>query len=131
MVVRRNGVSTVEFAFVAPIIFLVLLALIQFAGLSMQKNVLTAAAREGGRVASLPSTVSENTVTTSVREFLQRGGIDPDLVTVEVTPTTLSDTSSGDELRVTVSAPLREMGWIWVISPPNSNLTAEITCDRE
>ena len=128
---ERNGVSAVEFALVAPVVFLILLALIQFAGLLMSKNLLTAAAREGGRVASMPGTVSTDTVVAAVEDRLQRGGIDPSLVTVSVNPTSLSSVTSGQELRVSVSAPISDMGWIFAIAPPSANLSAEITYDRE
>ena len=127
----RRGASTVEFAVVAPVVFLVLLALIQFAGLLMSQNVLTAAAREGGRVASLPGTVSSQTVVDAVEDHLRRGGLEPNLFTVNVNPATLTSVNTGDELRVSVAAPIRDMGWLWAIAAPNGNLSAEITCERE
>jgi Flp pilus assembly protein TadG len=127
----RKGVSAIEFALVAPIVFFLLLGVIQFARLLMSHNVLTAAAREGGRVASLPSTGATNTVVTAVNDRLQRGGINPSLVTVTVSPATLSSVSSGTQLRVTVSAPINEMAWIWAVAPPSANLTADVTYQRE
>jgi Flp pilus assembly protein TadG len=128
---RRRGASAVEFAVVSPVLFLLLLAVVQFAGLLMSQNVLTSAAREGGRVASLPTTVSRDTVVTAVEEELRRGCIQPDLVTVNVTPTALVDAQTGDELRVSVSVPIRKMGWIWAIAPQDAHLSAEITYARE
>ena len=127
----RQGASTVEFAIVAPVFFLVVLSLIQFAGLLMSQNVLTAAAREGGRVASMPSTLSTNTVVAAAKDRALRGGIAPDLVTVNVNPTVLSDLDTGAELRISVSAPISEMGWFWAIAPPDSNLATELTYYRE
>lgn len=128
---RRAGTSTVEFAIVAPVVILVFLALIQFASLLMSQNVITAAAREGGRVASLPGTASSATVVAAVNERLTRGGIDPNLVTVSVTPAALESVNQGDDLLVSVSAPVNQMGWIWAIAPPNASLSAEITYERE
>ncbi len=128
---RRKGASTVEFAIVAPIFFLVVLSLIQFAGLLMSQNVLTAAAREGGRVASMPSTLSTNTVVAAVKDRASRLGIAPDLVIVNVNPTVLSDLDTGAELRISVSAPISDMTWFWAIVSPNGNLTAELTYHRE
>ena len=120
-----------EFAIVGPIVFLVFLALIQFAGLLMSQNVITAAAREGGRVASLPGTVSSSAVVAAVNERLSRGGIQPAKVAVTVTPTTVGALNTGDEVRVSVTAPLNQMGWVWVVAPPNVNLSAQSTYDRE
>jgi len=128
---RRVGASTLEFAIVAPIIFLVVLALFQFASLMMSQNVLTNAAREGGRVASLPGTTSANTVILAVQDYLQRGGVNPSSVTVNVTPASLSDVGSGDELHVSVSAPISGLAWIWALAPPGGNLSAEVTYTRE
>ena len=53
---RQNGAAAVEFAIVAPIVFFLVLALFQFTGLLMNQNVMSAAAREGARFASLPQT---------------------------------------------------------------------------
>ncbi len=128
---KRCGASTVEFAVVAPIVFLILLAVMQFAGLLMSQNVLTSAARTGGRMASLPGTDSSSAVIAAVHAELQRGGIDPDDVSVNVTPSTLIDLEPGDEINVTVSAPISDLGWIWVIAPPDANLVAEISYQRE
>jgi len=128
---RRVGASTLEFALVAPVIFLVVLALFQFASLMMSQNVLTNAAREGGRVASLPGTTSANTVILAVQDYLQRGGVNPSSVTVNVTPASLSDVDSGDELRISVSAPISGLAWIWALAPPGGNLSAEATYTRE
>ena len=120
-----------EFAIVAPILFLVLLSVFQFAGILMNYNVLTAAAREGGRVASMPNTSSSQTVVSTVEARLQSCGINPDVATVSVTPATISGLSSGAELNVSVSVPLNQMGWIWAIAPPDVDLSTEITYERE
>ena len=50
----RHGATCVEFAFVAPIVIMMVFGLVHFAALLMSQNVLTAAAREGGRMASMP-----------------------------------------------------------------------------
>lgn len=128
---RRSGASTVEFAIVAPIFFLTVLALVQFAGLLMNQNVLTAAARAGGRMASMPSTSSSSAVIAAAKDRAQRGGISPSSVTVTVTPSTLGTLNAGDEIRVFVSAPISEMTWFWVLSSPGGNLTSELTYLRE
>jgi hypothetical protein len=127
----RSGAALVEFAIVAPVIFLLVLGLIQFAGLLMNQNVLTAAVREGGRTASLPTCVSADTVVASITDRVRRGGIDPALVTVTVTPTALVDTRTGDDLLVTVSAPMRELAWTWVVIPPAATMSAEAEYQRE
>ncbi|HEV3443576.1 MAG TPA: TadE family protein, partial [Gemmataceae bacterium] len=47
---RRRGVSSVEFAFVAPIFFLMLLGLIELSRGLMVKHMLLNAARQGCRI---------------------------------------------------------------------------------
>jgi len=116
---------------VAPVVLLVVLALIQFASLLMSLNLLTAAARKGARLASLPTTMSTDAVVSEVREQLERGGIDPSIVTVNVTPTVLNDLMSGEELSVSVSGPMNEMVWIAPTIPSGLNLSAEIAYQRE
>jgi hypothetical protein len=128
---RRRGAATLEFAIVAPIVFLLVLALIQFAGLLMKQNALTAAAREGARIASLHTTVSTDVVVAKVEERLTRGGIDPDVVAVDVNPTTLGSLNTGDAVSVSVSSPMNEMVWIRVVSMPDLNLSANIAYHRE
>lgn len=127
----RKGATAVEFAVVAPVVLLVVLALIQFASLLMSLNLLTAAARKGARLASLPTTMSTDAVVSEVREQLERGGIDPSIVTVNVTPTVLNDLMSGEELSVSVSGPMNEMVWIAPTIPSGLNLSAEIAYQRE
>ena len=130
----RNGAASVEFAIVGPIVFLTILASIQFSSLAMSQNALTAAAREGGRVASMTSTVSKDPVNSAVEARLRRSGINPALVTIDVDPdssSALASLQSGDEVRVSVTGPLRDMSWIGAFTLPNANLAAEITYVRE
>ena len=113
--------------------FFVVLASIQFAGLLMSQNVMTAAAREGGRVASIPSTLSTDTVVSAVQDRLSRGGLNPALVTVNVdTPTAWDNLDTGDEVSVSVTCAMSDMSWIGAVSIiPSMNLSAEITYERE
>ena len=130
---RRNGAATVEFALVVPIIFFIVLASIQFTGLIMSQNVMTAAAREGGRVASMPSTVSTGTVVAAVQDRLSRGGVNSTLVTVNVvTQTPWVELDTGDEVSVSVSGAMSDMSLFGSVSIiPNTSMSAEITYQRE
>ncbi len=128
---RQKGVATVEFAIVAPIVFFLVLALFQFAGLLMNQNVLSAAAREGARVASLPGTTSEDDVVAKVEERLSRGGIYPNVVDVDVNPEVLSNLNSGEAIRVSVTSPMNKMVWIGPFIPSNLNVSAQFACERE
>lgn len=78
----------------------------------MTQNALTAAAREGGRVATLSRVTSKDTVTDAVKERLRQGRIDPDLVTIEVTPEDLSSLETGDKVSIAVSIPINKSTWL-------------------
>jgi len=110
---------------------MLVLALIQYASLMMSQNVLTAAAREGARVASLPSTGSTNFVVSAVEERLMCGGLEPNVVDIDVSPTGLDGLKSGDEVSVSVSSPMSKMVWIGPFVPSDRHLSAEIAYQRE
>lgn len=128
---RRKGATSVEFAVVAPVFFTITLSVFQFGALMLTQNVLTASAREGCRVAALSSTTSTSTVTTAVNNRLSSGGVDPGLVTVNVTPTTLSGLAAGSEVRVTVSAQIADLAFFWPGTAPSPTLTSQMTYHRE
>ena len=128
----RRGATSVEFAIVSPILFLFVMASFQFGGMMMVQNVLTAAAREGGRVASFSSTSSSQTVVTAVQDRLSLGGVDPDLIAIVVSPTTLSDLAKGAEVSVTVSGQTSQLAFLWPDDMASDHtLSTTITYNRE
>jgi Flp pilus assembly protein TadG len=129
---RRDGATLVEFALVASVVFLFVLAGIMFYGVLMTQNTLTAAAREGCRLASLPDVTSTATVIDAVEDRIERGGADPAWATIAVSPADMSNLDTGDEVSVSVSMPLSRSTWIQVGAIlPDGNLDAEITYIRE
>ena len=127
----RKGAATLEFAVVAPLVFFLIFALIQFSGLMMNKNLITAAACDGARLASLSDTDSSEDVVALVKARLQRSGMDPARIDVEIEPGQLAAIKSGEEVTVRVITPVSEMTWFWVLTPPNFSVTREITYQRE
>lgn len=128
----RRGATAVEFALVAPVLFFLVLGMFQFGGLMMVQNVLTAAAREGTRVAALSTTTSSGPVIAAVEDRLSRGGVDPNLITIAVDPSSFSGLSQGDEVRVTVSGQTSQLAFLWPSSMPvDPLLIAEMTYNRE
>ena len=129
---RRRGATSVEFAVVAPILFLLVLAVFQFGDLMLTQNVLTAAAREATRVAALSSTTSSATAIAAAEDRLQRGAVDPELITIAVTPSNLDGLPTGTEVRVTVSGLTSQLAWLWPNQMPvNPTLSAQMTYNRE
>lgn len=72
---RRRGASLIEFAFVAPVFFLVLLGIIEYARFLFTVQMLNNAAREGARYAAV-NTTSEttNSIQTYVDKYMAGQG---------------------------------------------------------
>ena len=69
---KEQGATVVEFAFVAPFLFLMLFAIVEFALLTASFTGVWTAAREGARYAT---TVGESTVTPGTPRYLDCAGI--------------------------------------------------------
>jgi Flp pilus assembly protein TadG len=78
----ERGAELVEFALIFPMLLLVMLGIMDFGFLFQRYEVLTAAAREGARIAILPG-YSDADVTARVNAYLTAGGLTvPATVTV-------------------------------------------------
>jgi len=83
----RRGVATVEFALVAPLIFLFVFAAIEFGRVLTVIHALEAAAREGCRIAISWDTTTQD-VEDEVAERLNSFGISGYDLTIDPTPPT-------------------------------------------
>ncbi len=108
---RRRGAATVEFALICPLFFTLILGILEFGRMVMVQQIITNAAREGARVAILPSTATA-TVTNQVDNYLTNGSISSAAATVTVSPNPPSSASSGSLVTVTVSIPYTSVSWI-------------------
>jgi Flp pilus assembly protein TadG len=111
---RRKGVAAVEFAFVAPIFFLLVFAVIELGRMMMVQQSLTNAAREGCRKAVLATTTSGSDVDTAVRQYLRSvmsNASNPDAVRVTVPPS-MSTATSGSSLTVGVEVDYADVTWL-------------------
>jgi hypothetical protein len=70
----ESGAELIEFALVLPLLLLVSLGIIDFGLLFQRYQVVTNAAREGARVAILPS-YGDADVVTRVNQYLTAGGL--------------------------------------------------------
>ena len=110
----RRGIAAVEFAFVAPIFFMLVFALIEFARMMMVQQALTNAAREGCRAAVLATTKDGSDVESSVRDYLRSvmsNATDSGEVRVTV-PDGLANTASGTALTVSVEVEYGDVSWL-------------------
>lgn len=111
----RRGVSSIEFALVAPVFFLVVFGLIENGRMLMLQHALTNAAREGCRTAGLASSVNASDVETAVRDHLKPtlGNTASDTSKVRVTvPGTFADVSSETDLAVAVEVDYADASWL-------------------
>src|SRR5207245_9991345 len=102
----NRGAELVEFALVLPILLLVLAGILDMGFLFKDYEVLTNAAREGARMASLPGWV-ESAVQTRVNGYLAAGGFQGAATTLVEEITLATDPVSGQSIngvKVTVSA---------------------------
>lgn len=123
---RRRGATVVEFAVVAPILFLLVFGIIEFGRYVMLHQIAITSTREGCRKAVLGSTTSDQQVETVVRNYLAAGGvqssvaIDPAKVTVDVTPSFDFDPTDpnserpepGTPITVDVQMSFAETSWL-------------------
>lgn len=113
----RRGLAAVELALVLPVLLLFLLGIWEVGRLVEVQQLLTNAAREGGRQASTGvKTTSE--VQAVVVTYLQQNGITK-VAAKDVTVTNLTDSSRPDpsaakqmdQFRVTVTIPFDSVRW--------------------
>ena len=100
---RRSGVAAVEFAIVAPIFFLLVLASLEFGRMNMIRHTADQAAYEAARYAMVPGATAAE-ARAKANSLLQIVGTRGATVTV-IGPT-------DDEVTVNVSVPMNQNGWI-------------------
>ena len=101
-----RGAELVELALVLPVLLLVLGGIVDFGFLFKDFQVVTNAAREGARVASLPTSVTAD-VQTRVNSYLSAGGLVPAnaTVTTDNVAVALDSVRSVSAVRVRVQYP--------------------------
>jgi len=127
---NRKGVAAVEFAVVAPVLFLMILGMIELGRAIMVQQVLTNASREGARVAVLDGTAGTE-VHNAVDSYLGRASITGASVTVD--PTEPSTAGYGAPVTVTVQIPFSQVSWLPspIFLGGGKNLTATTVMRRE
>ncbi len=131
---RRRGATTVEFAFVAPFLFLFMLGSIEFARMVMVKQCLTNASREGCRWATLATTTDPQEVEDEIRHRLKgtlAGYANVNDVRVTVTPTQLNQLASGTNITTTVEVDCADVTWMPSLFLADIVLDASSTMERE
>jgi Flp pilus assembly protein TadG len=106
---RRRGATVVEFAIVAPLLFLLIFAALEFGRVVMVQQIITNASREGARRGILEQTTVSQ-VETTVSDYLADCSIAG--ATVAVSPGDLGKAGFSDPVSVTVSVPYKQISWL-------------------
>ena len=126
---KRLGAAAVEFAFVAPVFFLLVFGMIEFGRMAMVQQVITNASREGARRAVLDGATT-TTIENIVNDYLGGGSITG--AEIDVIPNPPSDAGHGEPVTVTVTIGFDEVSWL--ASPMflrETNLSATTVMRRE
>jgi Flp pilus assembly protein TadG len=111
----RRAAAVVEMAVVSPLLFLLLLGMIEFGRAMMVANVVTSSAREGARVACVPNGANSD-VTAAVNRELTAAGVPTDKATLKVlvngTEKDAATAVTGDAVTVSVSVPYKDVTWL-------------------
>lgn len=128
----RRAANVVEFAIVGPVLFLIILGMIELARGYMVSHLLTNAARAGCRVGILGGRANAD-VTTAVNNQLGYAGIRNDSVTILVNEggTDVANAKSGDEVTVSVTVPVSSVSWVPVTRYLGTSITGRYTLRRE
>lgn len=98
-----------EFAVVAPVLFLMVFGMIEFGRMVMVQQVITNGSREGARIAVLDGTTTSD-VTSAVQNYLSGASINGANVTV--TPDPPSSAGYGAPVTVVVSVSFDQVSWL-------------------
>lgn len=124
----KKGAALVEFALVAPLLVLFTMGLIDIGRMTMVKQLLINASREGARSATLPNATSEKIVS-QVEQMLTNSGVTG---SVTLSPDQLTAASPGSTIKVTVSATANSVSWIGTsLFMSGKTLTASTSMRRE
>ncbi len=80
----EHGQSLVELALILPVAVVLVLGAVEFGRFLMVQQVVVTAAREGARMAILPTTRFQSEVEAVVREWLRNGSLDPNRAQISV-----------------------------------------------
>ncbi len=128
----RGGVAAVEFAVVLPLLLLVLAGLWEVGDMVRVQQMLSNAARVGGRQASTGLNTNAQ-VQQSVTQYLQNAGLTTTNVVVTVVDVTsggdVSNAQQLDQINVTVTIPFKDVAWdaLSYVVPANSIITGSAT----
>ena len=130
----RNGVTAVEFAFVAPVVLALVFGIFELTRVTMVQQALTNAAREGCRTATLATTLTTAKAEANVRDRLEGvvyGTDQQDNVRIEFDPADLTGIQSQTSITTTLEVSYADISLLpgWILG--DSQLRVAVTMERE
>ena len=116
----RRGAVTVELALVAPMFFMILFASIEFGRMNMLRHAAHNAAYEGARHAVVPGASSADAIGKANDMLAAVGAYGGSVV---VNPTSIDNDTN--QVKVTVTLPMNQNGWILPRFTANREIIAE------
>jgi len=129
----RSGQNLVEFALVVVMLLIMVVGIVEFGRVWNLYQVLANAAREGARLAALPSGfTSTAAVTARVQSYLNTANVNPGRATIAIGGSGV-DGGTGTQVSVTVSYPFSFMyvGPIIRLINPGATAGADLTIQSQ
>ena len=130
----RRGATAVEFAFVAPVFFVMVLGIVEIGRACMVTELLTEAARRACRQGVIEGTGSGN-IQAAATNYLTSVGVNGETANVFVNDSPAGSTNVAGmpaytEITVVVTVPISNVTWtpLWFVS---GNLSGQYTMRRE
>ena len=130
----RRGATAVEFAFVAPVFFVMVLGIVEVGRACMVTELLTEAARRACRQGVIEGTGSGN-IQAAATNYLTSVGVNGETANVFVNDTPAGSTNVAGmpaytEITVVVTVPISNVTWtpLWFVT---GNLSGQYTMRRE
>ena len=111
----RAGATVVEFALVAPVLFLFLFGMIEWGRMVMVQQSLTSAVRDGCRMAVLSTSNSQQAVVDHIRKELRsviQDSSNSKKVRVTVSPSSLTNITPGTSITVGIDVYMFDVSWL-------------------
>jgi hypothetical protein len=127
---KRRGAAAVELAVTAPLLFMMVFGMIETGRAMMVQHLLTNAARDGARSATLDGATATS-VEDQVETYLAGSSVAG--ATATVSPNPLSLAQIGDAISVTASIPFNSVNWVgsgFFFGDVNLSATVTMRCEN-
>lgn len=127
---RQRGIAIIEFAFLAPLLLLILFSTIEYGWLFIKVQQLGQAARIGARMAvTQPATTAA--VDAAISQYMAEAGLSDAGCLVTITPSDVASAPTGAMVKVTVSVPCENLELTGFPLPKPTTLSASTTMAKE